>query len=249
MLSITQSSVIEELKLSELLLAWADLLANWNAWEESEDLAVFDCIMEVVSLDNKYGLKNFLVRKIPSPPAPPVSKRSIIEGLSTFVSEVILQYPSATSRACSCVHILLHVPSYSSETEGVKQALVVVFSRAAFSHFRKIRGKPCSLWKPLLLVISSCYLCFPDIVEEILEEEKGGFAIWASSLASACTCTVEPGLSEESEIKLGGQYLFFVMMRIVLHNDARMHVFVDGSLPVCFLFIWLFNIFLQLLAS
>ncbi|KAE8683377.1 1-cysteine peroxiredoxin 1 [Hibiscus syriacus] len=107
-------NVVRELKLSELLPVWADLIADWHAWEESEDLSVFDCIKEVVSLHNKYGLENFIVRQ--TPPAPPVPQRSIIEAISAFVSGAILQYPSATWRACSSVHILLHVPTYSGET-------------------------------------------------------------------------------------------------------------------------------------
>lgn len=205
MLSVTGSNVIQQLKLSELLLVWADLIAGWHAWEESEDLSVFDCIKEVVGLHRKYGLKNLLTRQMPSPPAPPVPQQSIIEVIGAFVSEAILQYPSATWRACACVHMLLHVPSYSFETDDIKQSLVTVFSEAAFSHFREIQSKPCSLWKPLLLVISSCYLCYPDTVEAILDKHvEGGFTIWASALAFVCTSSFEPGLLAKSEIKLTG---------------------------------------------
>ena len=206
-LSVTGSNVIVELKLPELLLVWADLISDWHAWEESEDMSVFDCIKEVVSLHSKYGLENFIVRQIPPAPAPPVPQRSIIEAISAFVSEAILQYLSATWRACSCVHMLLHVPNYSCETEGVKLSLAVVFSRAAFSHFRGVRSKPCSLWKPLLLAIASCYLYYPDTVEAILEkEEDGGFATWVSALAFASTRSSGIGLSTKSVIKLMGKY-------------------------------------------
>ncbi|TYI92538.1 hypothetical protein E1A91_D02G077100v1 [Gossypium mustelinum] len=202
-LSVTGSSVIVELKLSELLLVWADMISDWHAWEESEDMAVFDCIKEVVSLHSKYGLESFIVRQIPPAPAPPVPQRSIFEAISVFVSEAILQYPSATWRAFSCVHILLHVPKYSSETEGVRLSLAAVFCRAAFSHLKGVRSKPPSLWKPLLLAIASCYLCHPDTVEAILEKEgDGGFATWASAMAFACTHSSEAGLSAKSEIKL-----------------------------------------------
>lgn len=201
--SVTGSNVLLELKVSELLLVWADLIADWHAWEESEDLSVFDCIKEVVNLHSKYGVKNFLVRQMPSPPAPPVPQRSIVEGIGVFVSEAIVQYPSATWRACSCVHILLHAPIYSFETDGVKQSLAITFSKAAFSRFKEIQSKPRSLWKPLLLAISSCYLCYPDVVEGILEKvECGGFAIWASALVFL-TSSFESGLLA-SEIKLIG---------------------------------------------
>ncbi|XP_050239646.1 importin beta-like SAD2 homolog [Quercus robur] len=214
--SVTGSNMLLEFKVSELLLVWADLIADWNAWEESEDLSVFDCIKEVVNLHSKYGLKNFLVRQMPSPPAPPVPQRSIIEGIGVFVSEAILQYPSATWRACSCVHVLLHVPSYSFETDGVKQSLAIAFSQAAFSHFREIQSKPSSLWKPLLLAISSCYLCYPDMVEGILEKgENGGFAIWASALGFLLTSSFEPHLSATSEIKLVVMALAQVVERLL----------------------------------
>lgn len=198
-LSITGNHMIQELKVLELLSVWADVIAEWHAWEESEDLSIFDCIKEVVNLDQRYRLKNFLMKQMPSPPAPPVPERSIIESICAFISEAIMQYPSATWRACSCVHILLHCPTYSLETEDVKQSLVVAFSQAAFSRFREVRSKPCPLWKPLLLAISSCYLCYPDIVESILEKgEEGGLAIWASAL-----CHVSNS-SFESDMKLIG---------------------------------------------
>ncbi|KAJ6891524.1 hypothetical protein NC651_024890 [Populus alba x Populus x berolinensis] len=216
MLSVTGSNAIQQLKLSELLLVWADLIADWHAWEELEDLSVFDCIKEVVTLHSKYGLENFIVRQMPSPPAPPVPQQSIIEGIGAFVSEAISQYPSATWRASSCVHMLLNVPSYSFETENVKQSLVTAFSQAAFSRFREIQSKPCSLWKPLLLVISSCYLCYPDTVESILERDsEGGFMIWVSAVALVGTGSFEPGLSTKSEIKLTALTLAKVIERLI----------------------------------
>lgn len=204
-LSVSEHNVIEELKLSELILVWADLIGDWHAWEETEDLSVFYCIKEIVNLHSKYELKNFIVRQMPPPPAPPVPPQSIIEGIGAFLSEAILQYPSATWRACSCIHTLLHVPKYSFETEGVKQSLTVAFSHAAFSRFRAIQSKPSSLWKTVVLAISSCYLCYPAVVEGILKkDEDGGFALWVSALAFLCSSSFEPGLSLESEIKLAG---------------------------------------------
>lgn len=229
-LSVTGANVIVELKLSELLLVWADLISDWHAWEETEDMSVFDCMKEVVSLHSKYGLENFIVRQIPPAPAPPVPQRSIIEAISSFVSEAILQYPSATWRACSCVHMLLHVPNYTSETEGVKLSLAVVFSKAAFSRFRGVRSKPCSLWKPLLLAIASCYLYYPDTVEGILEkEEDGGFANWASALSFACTRSSEIGLSAKSELKLMVMTLIKMIERLLGVGNPN-----SGLLRDCF---------------
>ncbi|GAY35579.1 hypothetical protein CUMW_017160 [Citrus unshiu] len=215
-LSVSERNVIEELKLSELLLVWADLIGDWHAWEETEDLSVFDCIKEIVNLHSKYELKNFIVRQMPPPPAPPVPPQSIIEGIGAFLSEAILQYPSATWRACSCVHTLLHVPKYSFETEGVKQSLTISFSCAAFSRFRAIQSKPSSLWKPVVLAISSCYLCYPAVVEGILKkDEDGGFALWGSALAFLCSSSLEPRLSLESEIKLAVLTLAKVVERLL----------------------------------
>ena len=206
MLSVTGSNAIQELKVSELLLVWADLIADWHAWEESEDMSVFDCIQEVVNLQKEYGLKEFIARLMPSPPNPPVPTRSIIEGIGAFVSEAISQYPSATWRACSCVHMLLHVPNYSFDTENVKQSLVIAFCGAAFSRFKEIQSKPSPLWKPLVLAITSCYLCYPEHVERILDKDEGrGFTTWVSALRYVCSSSYEPALTMESELRVIGK--------------------------------------------
>ncbi|KAG7995708.1 hypothetical protein I3843_01G123200 [Carya illinoinensis] len=227
--SVSGSNVLLELKVSELLLVWANLISDCYSWDESENLSIFDCIKDVVNLHSKYGLKNFLVGRALSPPAPPVPQRSMIEGIGGFVSEAISQYPSATWRACSCVHILLHVPSYSFDADGVKQSLVIAFSRAAFCRFRAIRSNPCSLWKPLLLAIASCYLCYPDVVEEILGKgECGGFTIWASALGFLLTSSYESGLSEKSEIKLIVMALAQVVEELGLRKPS------SGVLRDCF---------------
>ncbi|KAA8527975.1 hypothetical protein F0562_035156 [Nyssa sinensis] len=231
MQDITESNAVKKLKISELIVVWADLIADWHAWEEMEDLSIFNCIKEVINLHRKFTLKNFIVGEMPSPPAPPVPRRSIIEGIGAFVSNAISQYPSATWRASSCVHVLLHVPSYSFG-EGVKQSLVIVFSQAAFSRFNEIRCNPCSLWKPLLLAISSCYLCYPDMVEKILEKgEQEGFTVWASALGFISSSRFKHGLSTESEIKLTVIALAKVVERLLelgnLHNGLLRDCFVS----------------------
>lgn len=214
-LSVTGSNEIQELKISELLFVWTDLIADWHAWEESEDMSVFDCIQEVVDLQNRYGLREFIAKPMLSPTSA-VPKHSIFEGIGAFVSEAILQYPSATWRACSCVHMLLHVPSYAIETEDVKQSMALSFSRAAFSRFKEVQSKPCSLWKPLLLAIASCYLCYPELVERMLDEDGDeGFAIWLSALQYVCSSSYEPGLTMESEIKLIVMTLAKVIERLL----------------------------------
>lgn len=230
MLSVTGSNTIVELKISELVSVWADLIADWHSWEESEDFSVFNCIMEVVRLNSKYALKNFFVKPAPSPPAPPVPRRSIVENIGAFISQSISQYPSATWKACSCVHMLLNVPSYSSEVEGVKESLVVTFSQTSFSRFREIQSKPSALWKPLLLSISTCYICCPDTVERLLEKyDGGGFTVWVSALGYICSSSYAPGLSAESEIKLIVMSLAKVVERIMEFGKP-----IDDFLWKCF---------------
>jgi len=206
LLSVDGNHMIQELKVSELVSVWAEMIAEWHAWEESEDLSIFEVIKEIVNIDRRYRLNNFVVKDMPPPPAPPVPERSIIEGIGAFISEAIKQYPSATFRACSCVHILLHCPTYSPETEGVRQSLAVAFSQATISRLIEVQSTTGAIWKPLLLAISSCYLCYPDIVESILEKGKrGGIRIWASALSHICNTSSEPGLTAESEMKLTGK--------------------------------------------
>lgn len=176
--------VLVELKVVDLLAVWARVIADWHGWEEVKDLPIFDCIKEIVNVQKTFALKLF-VKNLPSPPAPPVPGQSVVESIGAFVCEAIPQYSPATWRACACIDILLHLLSYPLEVEDVKQSLVVAFSQASMSRFREIQSKPCPLWKPLLLAISSCYLCYPEMVEMVLEKaEKGGFVIWASALNS-----------------------------------------------------------------
>ncbi|KAL4203046.1 hypothetical protein AMTRI_Chr02g224250 [Amborella trichopoda] len=199
----TEVTAVVELKIFELLVIWADLIADWHAWEDEEDMSIFDAIKEAVHLHIRCGINGFLIRELPPPPAPPVSKRSIIEGFGMFISEAMEAYPAATWRACSCAHVLLHLPRFSFETEGTKQALAIAFCKAAFSRFLDIRSKPVALWKPLLLVVASCYMCCPDYIEKVLvQDENEGFTVWMHGLVCISARSFEPGLSSDSEIKL-----------------------------------------------
>lgn len=204
MCSITSTETLLEMNLSTLLVVWSDLISNWHAWEELEDMPVFNCIKEVVNLQNSYDLRNFFEQMTPLPAATPVPKQSILEGISAFVRESITQYPSAMRRACLCIHILLHGLTYSFEREELKKSLVVCFSQAAISRFRETNSNNFILWKPLLLAIASCYLCYPDIVEIVLENDNNGFAVWVSAFSSILSSSFGENTSSESEIKLTG---------------------------------------------
>ncbi|CAE5967604.1 unnamed protein product [Arabidopsis arenosa] len=231
-IACTNCNVFVELRLTELLIVWADILASWNGWEESEDLSVFDCIEEVVGINNKYGFRSFLFRDMPSPPAMPVRPRSVVESIGSFVSKAILEYPSATRRACSCVHTLLYVPNYSSDVEGVGKSLAMVFTESAFSHFLALREKPCALWRPLLLAISSCYISYSDIVEGVLEKViSGGFELWVSSLAFSYSLMCDASPSVVSEVKL---YVMTVVKVIEHLLDVRHGNATDDLARKCF---------------
>ncbi|RZC88230.1 hypothetical protein C5167_016031 [Papaver somniferum] len=221
--SVDKSNTVLDLKVSELLKVWAGVIADWHAWEELEDLSIFECISEVINLHRKCEIKNFIVGSVPSPPAPPVHRSSIVEGIGAFVYGAISEYPSATWRACSCVHSLLHIPTFSVEAEGVKQSLVIASSQAAFSCFKDIQSKPVPLWKPLLLLLSSCYLYDPSLMEKILEKAmENGFTVWVSALMHIASGDFEPALSAGSEIKLLVMTLTKVVERLVDSEDEEL---------------------------
>ncbi|KAF3771480.1 hypothetical protein EJ110_NYTH59723 [Nymphaea thermarum] len=93
---IIDKSQLFHLRIEELLVIWSQLIAEWDAWEEMEDMAVFAAIEEVVVIVKKYELKSFFVRTPLSPPSPPVPPCSIIEGIGAFLAKAISAYPSAT---------------------------------------------------------------------------------------------------------------------------------------------------------
>ncbi|KAL4195681.1 hypothetical protein AMTRI_Chr05g65930 [Amborella trichopoda] len=121
-----------------------------------------------------------LYRELPAPPAPPISKRSIIEGIDACISEAMEGYHAETWRACFCAHVLLHLPRFTFETEGTKQALAkgtkqalaIAFCKASFSRFLDIRSKPVALRKPFLLVIVARYICCPGYIKKVLEKDE-----------------------------------------------------------------------------
>lgn len=205
-----------ELKITELLAVWSELIAEWHAWEETEDLSIFNCIQEAIDLHRRYDSANFFMRKLPSQGPSHTSTRSIIEAIAAFVRDAITAYPSATRRACSCVHLLLYTPRFSFEAEDVKRSMAASFAEAAFSHFREICDEPLGLSNPLLLVISSCYISYPNIIEQVLDKhEDKGFRIWAHALAKVSSNSSEHGLSSEPEIKLAVISLAKVVERLL----------------------------------
>lgn len=50
------STAAASMKIEALLQVWANLVADWNAWEEREDESVFDSIEEAVALQVRSNL-------------------------------------------------------------------------------------------------------------------------------------------------------------------------------------------------
>ncbi|KAI0518612.1 hypothetical protein KFK09_006048 [Dendrobium nobile] len=214
---ITKRDEVDSLKIIDLLAVWSTLIAEWDLWEEMEDQSIFNSIQEAVNLQRKCDLQILFTRRLPLGNSSPGSMLSIFEGICIFVSDAIKTYPAAVWRACLCIHALLHVPSSSSDADAIKHAMATTFSRTAFSRFRDIHEKPIGLWKPLLLVISSCYIFYPDDIEQVLDKEADkGFIIWASALAHISTSSFTPGLSTESELVLSVVTLTKVVERLLI---------------------------------
>ncbi|AQK48288.1 ARM repeat superfamily protein [Zea mays] len=215
MSSVTCMEETANLKVFELVATWADAIANWDSWEEMEDQGVFNTIKEAVNFHQRFDLDGLFLKTLPSQ-SENGSQSSVIGRVSNFVTRAIAAYPSATWRACSCVHTLLHAPKFSLGAQDTRKTISESFAQAAFSRFKSVSDSPAGLWKPLLLAISSCYICYPDAIEQVLNNVDGnGFAIWASALAQVSSSLFNPGLSSESEIKLAVLTLSTVINHLV----------------------------------
>ncbi|KXG29170.1 uncharacterized protein LOC8086009 [Sorghum bicolor] len=215
MSSVTCMEETASMKVFELVAIWADTIANWDSWEEMEDQGFFNAIKEAVNFHQRFDLDGFFLKMLPSQ-SEIGSQSSVIGRVSNFVTRAIAAYPSATWRACSCVHTVLHAPNFSLATQDARKTIAESFAQAAFSHFKSISDSPAGLWKPLLLAISSCYICYPDAIEQVLNKFDGnGFAIWTSALAQVSSSSFNPGLSSESEIKLAVLTLSTVINHLV----------------------------------
>ncbi|XP_020101763.1 uncharacterized protein LOC109719467 isoform X2 [Ananas comosus] len=227
MRSVATPDEVRDLKLAELISVWAYLVADWHSWEEMEDQAIFIAIKEAIDFHQRLDSGGFFMRRTPSWILNG-STSSIVECVSAFVTEAITAYPSAMWRACSCVHVLLNIPNFASDTEVVKRKISLGFAHSAFSRFKDISNKPSGLWKPLLLAISSCYISYPEIIEQALSEnEDNGFAIWASGLARISSNSFDPGLSSESEIRLAVLTLTKGVERLLARSESGSTVLRD----------------------
>lgn len=151
------------------------------------------------------------------PSSPGIPPRSILEYLVTFVTTAIESaYPAACWRACRCTHALLHASAISFEGEEIAKMLVPRFCEVAARRLQQLTNVTVPLAKPLILVISMCFIILPENVEKILssgddasgitdEDSTQGFLMWADALAKLAESESDPGLSLESEMKLAGE--------------------------------------------
>eukprot|EP00250_Pteridium_aquilinum_P033256 c5372_g1_i1 orf=217-3513(+) len=201
-----EADLIVKWRIEEILRAWSDLIAEWSAWEEEEDLAVFDAIKEIVLLQGRFPLRQFTIAPIPPPPALPVQPRSILEGITTFISSGIeTAYSAATWRACRLGHALLHVSRMSFESEEITPVLAVRFTRVAIQRFMQLSSSKVPLAKPLVLLIAMCYVCSPNAAAKALsekEESRSPLLAWGEALADLTLSVEGPELALESELKL-----------------------------------------------
>lgn len=226
---VTVTDLVVKWRIEELLHAWADLIADWSAWEEEEDLAVFDAIKEIISLQGRFPLPHFAVAAIPPPPALPVQPRSILEGITMFISSGIeTAYSAATWRACRLGHALLHVSGISFESEEITPVLAVRFTQAAKRRLMQLSSSKVPLAKPLVLLIAMCYVCSPNAAAKALSEnsETGSpLLTWGEALADLPQLAEESGLALESEFKLTVAALLRMLEELCntsLTHDQRM---------------------------
>ncbi|KAL5204923.1 hypothetical protein ABZP36_009794 [Zizania latifolia] len=227
MRSISSMEEAANMKVFELVAVWADIIACWDSWEEMEDQGIFNTIKEAVNFHQSFDSTGFFLKMLPSQ-SDNGSQSSVISRVSSFMTRAIAAYPSATWRACSCMHTLLHTPNFSHGAEDTRLTLAVSFAQAAFSCFKSVSDSPSGIWKPLLLVISSCYICYPDAIAQVLCKDDGdGYAIWASALAQISSSSFSPGLSSESEIKLAAVTLATVIERLLVLSMGGPEVLKD----------------------
>lgn len=222
------------MKVETLLQVWANLIVDWNAWEEEEDEAVFDAIEEAVALQEKHPMLHFTLAETESTAGLPVVPRSILECFVTFaIGAIESGYPSACWRACHCSYAFLHVSSKSCDGEQVAKGLVPQFTEVASRRLLQLTSPAVPLAKPLILLVSMCFIILPEAVVKILpvgegdhnvtikEDTSPGLLQWAEALASLSESESVPGLSLESEMKLAALGLQKVLEYMIQNNITQ----------------------------
>jgi hypothetical protein len=163
---------------------------------------------------------HFSMAEVLPSPAPQAPRRSILECLVTFITSAIESaYPAACWRACRCAHALLHATQLSFEGEAISNLLIPRFCDVATRRLQQLKSVTVPLAKPLILVITMCFVVSPEQVEKILSSEDNtslditedgacqGLLMYAEALAGLAESEADPGLSLESEMKLAGKLI------------------------------------------
>lgn len=163
---------------------------------------------------------HFSMAEVLPSPAPQAPRRSLLECLVTFITSAIeFAYPAACWRACRCAHALLHATQLSFEGEAILNLLVPRFCEVAIRRLQQLSSVTVPLAKPLLLVITMCFIVSPQQVEKSLSSEDNaslpvtedgacqGLIMYAEALAGLAESEADPGLSLESEMKLAGTFI------------------------------------------
>ncbi|KAG0569597.1 hypothetical protein KC19_6G101400 [Ceratodon purpureus] len=222
----TQSlAEVVAMRIEPLLRVWANLVADWSAWEEREDESVFDSIDELIALQERCSIIQFSLTEITPPSAPQICQRSILDCVVTFlISAIESAYSAACWRACRNIHALLHATQFALEGELLMAILVPRFCEAAARRLQQLSSMTVPLAKPLILVIAVCFISLPEQVEKILclegdnTLEDGscqGLLTFAEALAGLAESEADPGLSLESELKISVIGLQKILVHII----------------------------------
>ncbi|CAI5996660.1 unnamed protein product [Closterium sp. NIES-64] len=212
-----------------LLHKWVELVAEWTAWEEDEDEAVFQTIDSLLLLQGRTPVPDFISRATPPPPLPPVPARSILEGVACFISSALSDgSPAATWRASRHSHTLLNAAAVALNGGPAAAALAARFAEASLTRLSTAPSLSSIRYitKPLLLALFSSLLASPSSVFPLLlspapagdkgkveagqeegegegEKEEGlMLGVVVRGVESLLALHAEPGLVLESELKL-----------------------------------------------
>ncbi|KAG6558222.1 hypothetical protein Mapa_000405 [Marchantia paleacea] len=206
---IDNPKAVETLKVEALLQAWAELVAPWKAWEEKQDMAVFEVIDEALSLQARCPFFHFGNASPRTPQSTDLRTIVTIQGFVTFLSLCMESgCVAAASRACRRAHSLLHV---CVSSQDILENTINCFTNSAIRRLRQLkRSLSMPLVKSLLLVIATCYVLLPSSVEQVLTENmvsrsssnKNGFIRWGEAFAALAESGRTPGLCKRTELKL-----------------------------------------------
>ncbi|KAL3688773.1 hypothetical protein R1sor_015082 [Riccia sorocarpa] len=231
------SKKVEALKIEALLQVWAELVAPWKAWEEKQDMAVFDVIDEAISLQSRCPFAQLGSTPRKSPQSTDLRTIVTVQGFVTFLSCCMESgCAAAASRACRRAHALLHICISSQE---ILENTVVCFTNSAIRRLRQLkRSLNTPLVKSLLLVIATCFVLLPTSVEQVLAQNmvtrsssnRNGFLRWGEAFAALAETGRTPGLSKRTELKLAVITLVRLVSRL---SEAEVQYGSAGSALAC----------------